>query len=200
MTSKTKQRILDHAIALFNESGVSAVTTNHIAKQLDISPGNLYYHYPNKEAIIRAIFYRMVEEMETVWLPSKSNGTVTPLNALRNVTEKSYQLMWDYRFFQREVNALVRSDPELAKYYRKVRKQRWIEMNAFFQSLVESGVLTKAADKETLSRLIKIGWMITDYWLSFLEVEGRTINRKSVQEGVDLIMTLLRPYLSHKVM
>lgn len=198
MPSKTTERILDQAIALFNENGVGAITTNHIAKQVGISPGNLYYHYQNKEAIIRAIYFRMVKEMDEVWHPQQNNALASPLDALRFLLEKTYLLMWEYRFFQREVNGLLRKDPELAKNFRKVRKQRWIEITAFFQSLADLGVLTKAADADTLSRLSKIGWMITDYWLPFLEVEGRTINRKSAQQGVELIMTLLRPYLSDK--
>ena len=49
---KTKERILQTSIELFNRNGVTAITTNHIAKAMDISPGNLYFHYDNKEEII----------------------------------------------------------------------------------------------------------------------------------------------------
>jgi AcrR family transcriptional regulator len=50
---KTKDRILDVSIELFNKNGVVAITTNHIAKAMNISPGNLYFHYDNKEEIIQ---------------------------------------------------------------------------------------------------------------------------------------------------
>lgn len=194
--SKTQDRILNKAIVLFNENGVNSVTTNHIADNLGISPGNLYYHFENKEAIIRAIFSRMVEEMNAVWIPPDNEKPRDPLEALRFVLEKSYLLMWEYRFFQRDINTLLRKDLELAKQYQKIRKQRWTEINSFFQSLVEMGILKQSLDSKTLSDLSKIGWMITDYWLTFLDAEGRSINRKSAQQGVDLIMTLIKPYLS----
>jgi AcrR family transcriptional regulator len=196
--SKTLERILNEAIILFNENGVSSVTTNHIADKLGISPGNLYYHFKNKEAIIRAIFSRMAEEMNAVWIPTDNKKPRDSLDAIRFVLEKSYLLMWEYRFFQRDINTLLRKDPELAKLYQKIRKQRWAEIDSFFRSLVDTGILKQSLDSKTLSNLSKIGWMITDYWLAFLDAEGRSINRKSAQQGVDLIMTLIKPYLSDK--
>ncbi|MEO8876132.1 MAG: helix-turn-helix domain-containing protein, partial [Polyangiaceae bacterium] len=45
----TKDRVLHMAVRMFNRQGTSAVTTNHIAAELGMSPGNLYYHYRNKE-------------------------------------------------------------------------------------------------------------------------------------------------------
>jgi AcrR family transcriptional regulator len=65
MTTDTKSRILDTALALFNERGSAGVTTNHVAEALSISPGNLYYHYRNKAEIIRALFARIMAEWTT---------------------------------------------------------------------------------------------------------------------------------------
>ena len=61
---KTKDRIIQAAVELFNAQGEQNVTTNHIAAHLSMGPGNLYYHFRNKEDIIRAILFNYARDLE----------------------------------------------------------------------------------------------------------------------------------------
>jgi AcrR family transcriptional regulator len=55
------------------------VTTNHVAAHLKISPGNLYYHFRNKEEILREAFERMNAEADAVWkLEALADGEKKP--------------------------------------------------------------------------------------------------------------------------
>src|SRR5687767_13882214 len=116
MTAGTKDKIVSAAIELFNASSVAAVTTNHIASHLAISPGNLYYHFANKEEIVRAAFERMNAEADELWtVPSGFD----PL-ALQRIVVSNLQIYARYIFFARELAALLRADPSLRTRYGEI--------------------------------------------------------------------------------
>ncbi|MGL4370327.1 MAG: TetR/AcrR family transcriptional regulator, partial [Spirochaetota bacterium] len=70
----TREKIIETAVALFNEKGAHSVTTNHIADKMGMSPGNLYYHYRNKQEIIREIFDMIALEFTRIWTKGSSSG------------------------------------------------------------------------------------------------------------------------------
>src|SRR5512138_823594 len=105
---KTRERILATALRLFNESGTAPVSTNHIADALGISPGNLYYHFRNKEEIIRALFEQQFALWDELYiLPNERMPTLADLQQLVRAT---FITSWEYRFIYRELIALLRRD------------------------------------------------------------------------------------------
>ena len=67
MYVRTKDKIITTAIKLFTLHGTQAISTNHIAKEMGISPGNLYYHFRNKNDIIRSISDNFSNELGSVF-------------------------------------------------------------------------------------------------------------------------------------
>ncbi|MEI7973297.1 MAG: TetR/AcrR family transcriptional regulator [Bdellovibrio sp.] len=106
----TKERILDQSRGLFNRQGTRAVTTNHIAKSLEMSPGNLYFHFHNKEEILRQLFSEMSRRsLRAVWSKMQPQELV----------ESQLRLAWEYRFFHREMYELRRRDPKLGQLWKQ---------------------------------------------------------------------------------
>jgi AcrR family transcriptional regulator len=59
--SETRARILDTARAMFNERGVHRVGVRDIARETDMSPGNLAYHFPTKDSLVSALMLELHE-------------------------------------------------------------------------------------------------------------------------------------------
>src|SRR6266567_6576776 len=72
----TRGRILDTALALFNERGTAAVSTNLVAAEAGLSPGNLYYHFADKQEIIRALHDRYAAAHEDLWEPGATPASL----------------------------------------------------------------------------------------------------------------------------
>ncbi|CAG9623485.1 TetR/AcrR family transcriptional regulator [Sutcliffiella rhizosphaerae] len=193
--SKTKERIIDTALMMFNEEGASSVSTNHIAKELGISTGNLYYYYKNKEEIIRAILEKMIQEWDVVWQAPSSTWRPT-LEDLKSVIRISFQLEWKYRFFYRELIVLMKIDPKLRERHQQIQAQRMIEQKKFFQYFIESGVLSIPDDQSKVEALLTISWIISNYWLAFLETNGEEISEDKIEKGIELIMMVIQPYIN----
>ena len=190
----TRDRILDAALALFNEQGTGAVSTNHIAAAIEISPGNLYYHFRNKEDIIRALFERLFAKWdETFQLPpDRAPG----LADFERLIASNYQLIWDYRFAYREMAALLHNDPDLQAHYQEVRQRGYAGFGELIEAFASAGVLTRPETAQELMALTELCWILSEQWPVNLELRGRAFDAAGIQEGIALMRYIFRPYLT----
>lgn len=189
---ETRERIVTAAIRLFNERGTAAVSTNHIAEDLGISPGNLYYHFRNKESIILAAYERAVRAYDQVW--QRAGATPASPQAILRLLEETFVQQWEYRFFQRELPALVRRDERLAAMYREVQARRLVYYRDLIETWTASG-LVKAATSSEIDDLVTATWVIGDSWVGWLDAMGREQGPAEVRQGARLIYLVIRPYL-----
>ena len=189
----TREKILDTALTLFNDKGTSAVSTNHIAEAAGISPGNLYYHFHNKQEIIRELFQRLNVIWET-YQPLPQDRALM-LDDLETVIKSNYQVIWQYRFAYRELVALLRQDAKLRANFLAVR-QRGVEgFHQLLRAFSDAGVIHLPDDPQAINELQEIFWLISEFWLTNLEVNGRSVDETEMQNGVQLILRVLQPYL-----
>jgi len=192
----TKARILAAALRLFNERGTAGVSTNHIAEEAGLSPGNLYYHFEDKKQIIRALHAAYTELHERRW--SVEGAGTRNLARLRDNLADSMRQAWQYRFFEREILALLRADAQLRSDYRDAYRRRLDEWTSFGEHLVTQGILRRPREPLQVRDLSLAIWLIAGSWLGFLDLTGDEVNQASVARGADLVLVVLDPYLTTK--
>jgi len=193
--TSTPARILDTALALFNERGTANVTTNHIAEAMGISPGNLYYHYGNKAEIVRGLFARILTAWEANYaLPQGKPATLTTMDAM---AAGNFEIQWAYRFFFRDLTMLLAADPELAAAYRKNRETGMANTLALLRHFISAGLM-QPADKRTLEDLTQLLWLVGDFWLVFRDAGGKAPTRADMDQGVRLFRRVLAAHIKEK--
>ncbi|ADI92320.1 TetR/AcrR family transcriptional regulator [Acinetobacter sp. IRS14] len=193
---KTKDRILQISLQLFNERGERSVTTNHIAAELGISPGNLYYHFRNKHEIIKELMYQyQAETLEVLSLPD--DRPLTTNDKINYFQVLSGQL-WSYRFIHRDVYHLVESNEDFKKIYPRFAGQVMQQGQKIYQAFVDAGLMKMTASE--IEALIINLWIVLTNWTNFLYMSGHIsdnnhLEEKWVWQALRQMVFLEGPYL-----
>ena len=191
MTSriKTSQRIVETSLELFNQLGERSVSTNHIAAHMEISPGNLYYHFPNKQAIISVLFAEFEALVLGFLHPPKGRRVV--VSDKRDYLQQLLDAMWRYRFIYRDIEHLLRSDIELAASYRRFSLACLAQAQAIYNNFVEAGILRMSSQQ--VESLTLNAWIILTSWIGFLCTTRETsdqLSEQAIKRGVYQLLVL----------
>jgi len=129
---KTRDRILSASLTLFNSEGEANVTALDVANVMEISPGNLYYHFKGKDALIKALFDAFEGEMNVIL-----QGAENRLTSLEDHWVFLYILLeeiYDFRFFYRSLGILTARYPSLANRLEALNQRLRATLGASLQS------------------------------------------------------------------
>lgn len=189
-----KQRILEATIKLMNEQG-AAVGTSQIADYLGISPGNLYYHFRNREEILRKLFERLSDELDEV-LRVQPNEPISVARFVSCYTGGT-RVLWRYRFFFASAVDFIGRDKWLAQRYLDFSNQSKHYMRLIIQSAVKDAPgLCKPSAREC-GHLAETMWVLWVSWPRYSELSrpGRVIGEADIGHGLEQISFVLAPYL-----
>ncbi|WP_163935270.1 TetR/AcrR family transcriptional regulator [Paraferrimonas sp. SM1919] len=187
---KTRDKIILKSLALFNELGERNVTTNHIASALEMSPGNLYYHFSNKQEIILAIFEGYQNSLQQHFLtPSTKNYEI---GALRSDFQLMFHAVWDYRFLYFNLTELLSQYDELKVAYQSLQNELVERAIKMVKDLVRQEKLrlneTEAFELADTSR------MLVAFWLNYKLSQANTSEPQQawVYQGVEKVIKLFQ--------
>ena len=187
----TREHIIRSAIGLFNERGAEQVTTHDIAARAGLSPGNLYYHFENKEEIIRDAFERMDLFKSEGWREALEAGFPA-------FVDFYFSQVRDFRFLFRERASLLRSDPVLAERWGRAEAGLGRVMRKAAAHWVESGILKPFRSRAEVDAFIDNGWIILSSSYAFYEARGKQRGPALDRQVQRQLRAFLRPYHTAK--
>ncbi|MFN3579066.1 MAG: TetR/AcrR family transcriptional regulator [Pseudomonas sp.] len=197
---KTRERILQASLQLFNQQGERQVTTNHIAQHLGMSPGNLYYHFRNKQQIIAELF--ALYEAQVDGYLRVPEGRPLELADKAWYLESIFRGLWDYRFLHRDLEHLINSDAQLAQRYQQFSRRCVSSGEAIYKGLVEADIL--CSERTDPGALAINSWLLMTGWVGYLyatvlDSEQAELTPEMLRRGVYQVLVQERGLLTERV-
>ena len=190
---QTRERILETSLAMFNAQGEPNVTTNHIADELEISPGNLYYHFRNKEDIVEQVFARYEARMDSTLLVPE--GRLPDLEDVWMQLHLVFECMWDYRFLYRDLVDIVSRNRKLKVHFARILNRAATSAGEVLRGLTAAGIMRATPDeiRATAENVL----LVATFWMNFNIVRnGRSeSDQNDLTHGIYQVMLLIAPFL-----
>jgi AcrR family transcriptional regulator len=196
---RTPQRILETSLALFNRFGEPHITTADIADELNISPGNLYYHFRNKDDIIGGLY----ESLDAAIAPllALPNGRAASVEDLWLLLHLLFERMREYRFFYRDLDEITSRNRKIASRFADLTRRGENTVIELCRGLVAAGEM-RASERE-IAALASNVTLVSTYWMSYQRIGARRggddssahESAVSLDRAAYQVLALIAPYL-----
>ncbi len=196
--SKTKERILEKALELLNERGVAQVSIRGIGDQLNMTPGNLSYHYANVDVIVEALYFRLVEELDVLISESmqlaSNQGIDLPFTY--HSIERTFAIFQRYKFLMLDFADIMRRHERLKQHFRELAKVRQGQFLPLIAALQAGGWVEAERYPGQYKDWIGQASLIGDYWMASAEImlDGDSDYKRKYY--VRLFFATLAPHLT----
>ena len=194
---RTAERILAATLELFNRFGEPNVSTTVISAELNISPGNLYYHFPSKDELVNTLFDQYEARMVVLLAASDD---VRDVEDAWFFLHTLFELIWAYRFLYRDLNHLLSRNRRLETHFPAILLRKKSALRTVLDHLMrgEPRGPEEAASRDAIAASMVV---LLTYWLSYEYVlQPRTaMEPENAQDallrGAYHVLSLLAPHL-----
>ena len=194
---RTRERILELSLRLFNEFGEPNITTTVISEEMHISPGNLYYHFRNKDDIVNSIFVQFEEEINRrLAIPAERRPSIEDVWLYLHWM---FELVWRYRFFYRDMNDLLSRNRKLELQFKQILAHKVKVARHLCEELRTEKALE--ASDAAIDALATNMVVVATYWLSYEYVRNprNYSEQKAMSEalarGCFQVLSVIEPFL-----
>ena len=198
--AKTKDRILEKALELLNERGVAQVSIRNVGDALNMSPGNLSYHYANVDVMVEALYFKLVDELDALILGSmrlaSTQGIDLPFTY--HSIERTFAIFQRYKFLMLDFADIMRRHERLKQHFRQLAQVRQAQFLPLVAALQAGGWVEAERYPGQFQDWIQQASLIGDYWMASAEImlDGDSDYKRKYY--VRLFFATLAPHLTQQ--
>jgi len=193
MKGDTRTRILIASLLLFNENGEPNTTTNEIADEVDISPGNLYYHFHKKSDVVEALLAEFQADARQVLRPPEPSES--SLDDFWVFLHHLLEFTAAYRFLLRDMESLVVTYPKVRNALRHFSRGLMSSFELYLRAMVENGLIpTGEINTELVSRNLAVIALFSERF--DVLVDSSPTADESALRIAGSVLNALKPYVT----
>lgn len=194
--NKTKKKILQASLELFNEHGLLNVSQRRITDFLKISPGNLTYHFKKKEDISAALYFEFVAIIEEE--SKKYLAGARKMTDFVKLIESWFAHMYDFRFIFFDLTSLLRMNPKIEENYEQFIQVRAGIFLKIVNSLIEQKIIRQAEIPNEYEHLYSRLHIVSDFYLSYRKAIDKELKTAQQKKHTALFFHAIYPYFTKK--
>ncbi len=147
---RTRDLILDVALVLLNERGESVVTSVDLAHEMNISPGNLYYHFKGKEQVVEELYAqfhaRVLVALQQIAAQARGNTKET-LAGLTVISD----ILQQFRFISQDLRGIHKRYVTLRESIAKLLSLLYQTLSSLVKLIMDKA---QVADSSSASEML----------------------------------------------
>ena len=191
---KTKEKIIQESLSLFNDNTFELSTTSLIAKKSDILEGSLWYHFNSKSDLVSVHTELFLDSFKKQRIHSESNDPKDLILGLFSI----YEVLWDYRYLMRDsFEQFSKDNSELYK--------RLVDINLEIDEWAKKTIIharnlgVLILDDNDVDSVVEISLIIGRHWLDYsMKKYPSKSNLYLRKKGINLLIKSFYPYLSNE--
>ena len=192
---KTNEKIIDKALTLFTEKGVDQVSSLEISQSLNISYGNLTYHFKKKDDIVLALYAQMQQSLNTSI--NRLVQCIFEETFYPKLVNEIFDVIWNYRFIYLNINSLMNQFEFICESEKSYYATRIKILNRAKKYLIQEGYL-KPEINNNYESLIQNLNMILYAWITDAKLFYEGDEDKKIDIYVSLFYNVALTHVTEK--